>query len=154
MVKGKNIIIIIIISLIILVGHIFFVIHSPKLELIEKIEYLNQPIDYNVKYFFVKDEDYNGFYNGVEVFRCFDSEYDSSNFDTKKYTYIVSVNREIESIKYSGLKCKRRKLFFFPDEYQADVVCSENKNDATLRIYRMKKINIDYDYHGTEFLND
>ena len=140
--------------LIIIIGNTFLVTHSPQLEFIEEIEYSNSPVDsYNIKYFFIKDEDYNGFYDGLKVLSYFVPEYDLSKLDTNKYTYIVSVNREIESVKYSGLKCKRRTFVFFPDEYQAEIECSENKHDGMLRIYKMKKINIDYDYHDDNFIN-
>lgn len=151
--KYKIIIIIVTMVALLVIGNIFLIPHTLYPELVEEVKYLNSPIDsYNIKCFFIKDEDYNGFYDGFEVLNYFVPKYDFSNFDTDKYTYIISIDREIHSIKYIGLKCKRRTLVFFPDEYQADIECSESAKKGKLRIYKIKKINIDYDYHSDSFI--
>ncbi len=150
----RKIIVISLCLLVIVIGNIFVIPHTLDIELIEEIKYLSLPIDsYNIKYFFLKDEDYPRFYDGNKILNYFLQKDDFSKIDTNKYTYIVSIDREIESVKYSGLKCKRRVFIFFPYEYQASIECGKTTNDGMLRIYRMKKINIDYDYHDDEFIN-
>ncbi len=127
---------------------LFFLPHTLKTTLIEEIKYDNScSYAYGEKYFFIKDEDYNGFYDGKAILGYYLPEYDLSGLDTDKYTYFVTVEGKIASVKYNGLNCKRRTVFAIPDEYEA-IIESEETADGIIRIYRMKKINIDYDYHS------
>ena len=126
----------------------FFVTHNLKVELIDEIEYSDSArYSYGEKYFFIKDESYNGFYDGIAVLKNYLPEYDMSLLDTENFTYMVTVNRKINSVKYNGINCKRRTYFLLPDEYEA-LIESEETGDGIIRIYRTKKINIDYDYHS------
>jgi len=126
----------------------FLITHTIKTELIEEIKYdKSYSYAYGEKYFFIKDEDYNGFYDGKTVLKHYLSEFDFSLLDTEGYTYFVCVGGKLNSIKYNGRKCKLRTYFAFPDEYEA-IIDSEVLDDGVIRIYRMKKINIDYDYHS------
>lgn len=126
----------------------FVITHELKLKLIDEIEYAESAEhSYGKKYFFVKDEAYNGFYDGKEILKNYLPEYELSLLDTDEYTYMVSVNRKINSVKYNGRNCKLRTYFFLPDEYEA-IIDSDEINDGIIRIYRLKKINIDYDYHS------
>lgn len=133
---------------VILLAHTFLITHTIKTELIEEIKY-DKPYSYayGEKYFFIKDEGYNGFYDGKTVLKHYLSEFDFSLLDTEEYTYFVCVGGKLNSIKYNGRKCKLRTYFAFPDEYEA-IIDSEVLDDGVIRIYRMKKINIDYDYHS------
>lgn len=128
--------------------NVFFVTHSLKMELIDEIEYSDSArYSYGEKYFFIKDESYNSFYDGKAVLKNYLPEYDTSLLDTENFTYMVTVNRKIDSVKYNGRNCKRRTYFLLPDEYEA-LIESEETGDGIIRIYRTKKINIDYDYHS------
>lgn len=126
----------------------FLITHNLKLDLINEFEYNGDyKYAYGEKYFFIKDDDYNCFYDGKEILKSYLPEYELSSLDTDDYTYMISVNRKINSVKYNGRNCKLRTYFLLPDEYEA-IIESEETDDAVIRIYRMKKINIDYDYHS------
>lgn len=132
----------------IILADVFLVPHSLKTELIGEYEYdSSSSYSYGEKYFFIKDDEYNGFYDGGNLLGYYLPEEDLSAIDTDRYTYLVSIERIIKSVEYSGLNCKRRGFFVLPDEYEA-MIESDETSDGLIRIYRMKKINIDYDYHS------
>lgn len=141
--------------LLLLVGAIafadlFLITHTAKAELICEAEYDSAySYSYGEKYFFIKDEAYNGFYDGKAILKYYLPEFDFSLFDTEKYTYFAAVGRNLVSIKYNGRNCKQRICFALPYEYEAMTECEET-DDGIIRIYRMKKINIDYDYHSEQ----
>lgn len=125
----------------------FVVTHTVQLELVDEKEAasVSEAIDSN--YFFTKDDSYQGFYDGVLRLQEYIPDYDISALNIQEYTYVVSFNCKIEEITYSGRVCKRRTILGFPDVYTANVTFDKT-SDNVIRIYRMKKINIDYDYHG------
>lgn len=127
--------------------NIFAVTHTAHLKMVDKREAVSVSEAIDSNYFFIKDDSYQGFYDGVLRLQEYIPDYDISALNTQEYTYVVSVNCKIEEITYSGRACKRRTLFVFPDVYTANVTV-DNTSDNMLRIYRMKKINIDYDYHN------
>ena len=142
----KKVCIALIVLLVLVFGNIFVVPHTLKPKLVDEIKCTQK--SGNLKYFFIKDEKYNGFYDGYKRLNWLVPEYDLSELNTDKYTYLVCVNREVKSVSYSGLKCKKRTVLFFPKEYQAEIECGKETTDDIVRLYRIKKINIDYDYHS------
>lgn len=124
----------------------FIITHEIRFELMDEIKCKKIVEGFPEKYFVIKD-DVNAFYDGFECLEKRLPDYDKAKLDTENYTYFVALNRKIESIKYNGSNCKRRTYFAFPDIYSAIIDCEET-NDETVRIYRMKKINIDFDYHS------
>lgn len=133
---------------VIVFADVFLITHTVKTELVREAKYDSRySYSYGEKYFFIKDEEYNGFYDGRTILENYLPEFDTESLDTEKYTYFVCVGRRLDSIKYNGRSCKRRTCFAFPDEYEA-IIEAEETNDSFIRIYRMKRINIDYDYHS------
>lgn len=128
--------------------NLFVFNHTLKAELIEEISINDTQISMNSypNCFFIKDSYYNNFYDGEKILKEVVSNYDISTLDTKRYTYVVSMNSQIDSISYSGQKCNKRKCMIFPYEYKAETKL-KYLNDGKIRIYRLKKINVDYDYH-------
>ncbi|MDE5974445.1 MAG: hypothetical protein K2G73_07230 [Eubacterium sp.] len=136
--------------LIIIVACVFYMFvlnHNLTTELIDEIfvsdldDFENEP-----QYFFIKDSKYNGFYDGAEKLKYLYPCYEFNKLNLDKFTYVVSINGTIESIVYNGRNCKRRTQLGFPDVYTAIVNYSKT-NDNIIRIYKIKKINIDYNYH-------
>lgn len=125
----------------------FYITHNLKFELIDEAKAECELSGLGEKLFFIKDSGFSPFYDGKEFLANCAPNYDKSKLDTEKYTYLITIGRKVKSIKYSGRKCLMRTYFLFPDEYAADIDCEET-DDKILRIYRVKKMNIDYDYHA------
>lgn len=148
MIKSNKLIIL---SIVILVCSVFGLImfafreQSLKPELIDEINNLDS-ISYN-DYFFIKSEKYNNFYDGFERLKQLSPDYDTQKLDAEHFTYVVSVNGTITEINYSGKNCKRRNAIGLPKTYTA-FLDYEKTNDNTIRIYKIKKVDIDYDYHS------
>ena len=68
------------------------------------------------------------------------------SFDFSHYTYIVTCGHELRSIKYSLSQTKNRRFLFIPKQFVGIV---ELQYDPSLyvHIYRVKKLDIDCDYH-------
>lgn len=125
-----------------------FIEHNVKLTLIEERQYdSSYSYSYGEKYFFLKDDKYNNFYNGIELLEYYLPEYDFSQLNVKEYTYLIAVNGEVSSVKYSGKNCNYRTYLGLPYEYKATIDYKPTDDDI-IRIYQFKKINIDYDYHS------
>lgn len=81
-------------------------------------------------------------------------QFDISQLDVNRYDYVVAVNCRIRSIRYSyGSAYKTMSVGI--DTYVADADLTKTQDDS-VRVYRMKKVNIDYDYKkygsiGTDF---
>ncbi|MGN0520995.1 MAG: hypothetical protein ACI4IQ_00005 [Eubacterium sp.] len=106
-------------------------------------------------YFFVQSDKhycFNG--NGLEELKIYAPKYNVSELDTDNYNYIVAINCEIDSISYS-YKTAYKTMSLGIDTYIADADLTKT-HDNTVRIYKMKNVNIDYDYKkygpiGTNF---
>lgn len=106
-------------------------------------------------YFFVQSDEhycFNG--NGTEELKLYAPEFNLSNLDTNNYNYIVAINCKINSLNY-GYKTAYKTMSLGIDTYIADADLTKT-HDNTVRIYKMKKVNIDYDYKkygpiGTDF---
>ncbi|MBP0960160.1 MAG: hypothetical protein J5992_08545 [Oscillospiraceae bacterium] len=99
--------------------------------------------DDNTYWFSLRDEKYNGFFT-EEYLRNYGVKF--SDFDYENYTYIVTFGHELKGITYSPKKTKNRVMFVFPKQYIGKVVlCKENT--GKVYIYRVKKMDIDCDYH-------
>ncbi len=135
--------------LIVLISHVHtFGTHTVYPRLMDEYK-LEQTTDlYEIggySYFFVQSDEhycFNG--NGLLPLKYYAPECDASKLDTDKYNYIVAINCEISSISYS-YKTAYRTMTFGIDTYIADADLTKTY-DNTVRIYKMKKVNIDYDY--------
>lgn len=67
------------------------------------------------------------------------------DYDLQKYTYIVSYGHELIDITYSFSEMKNSNgLIFIPK-----TIFKSEKNDV-IYIYRIKKMNVDYDIHNSD----
>lgn len=141
---------IMIITVLISTDFIFFYTHNVSFELADEMDNVQISAGNRIytHYYFIKDSKYSSWYDGEERFKESFPNYDFSKLDTKKYTYLVLFSGNLNSVKYSGKNCKQR-TFIFPYEYTA-FVDADKTGDGSVKIYRMKKINIEYDYHGDE----
>lgn len=106
-------------------------------------------------YFFVQSDEhycFNG--DGVEELKRYVPQYDVLKLDTDNYNYVVAINCEINSLNYS-YKTAYKTTGIGIDTYVADADLIKT-HDNTVRIYKMKKINIDYAFKkygppGTDF---
>lgn len=141
---------VIIVAIAVLTYFIFFYTHNVSFELADEMDNVQISADNRIytHYYFIKDSKYSSWYDGEERFKESFPNYDFSKLDTKKYTYLVLFSGNLNSVKYSGKNCKQRTIIF-PYEYTA-FVDADKTGDGSVKIYRMKKINIEYDYHGDE----
>ena len=141
-------IIFVIAGIVVLLLSVFFFPHTITAHLVDK-QKMNNETDVSgyPRVFVIKDDKYQGFYDGKKLLKQLLPNYNINTLDTVENTYIVSINNEIKSVNYSGRKCTKRTDFGFPYEYI--LYCNkEYKNDNMVRIYRIPKVNIDYDYHS------
>lgn len=97
-------------------------------------------------WFSLRDEKYNGFFT-EEYLRNYGVGF--SDFDYENYTYIVTFGHELKEITYSPKEMKNRVMVIFPKQYIGKVVlCKENT--GKVYIYRVKKMDIDCDFHERE----
>ena len=99
--------------------------------------------DDNTYWFSLRDEKYNGFFT-EEYLRNYGVEF--SDFDYENYTYIVTLGHELKRITYSPKEMKNRVMVIFPKQYIGNVVLGK-EDTGKVYIYRVKKIDIDCDYH-------
>lgn len=149
---------IILIALVFVVGA-FVAPHTVKPKLIATYD-LEPPFSDTYKdggycYFFVQSDThycFNG--NGQQELQRLAPQFDISQLDVNRYDYVVAVNCRIRSIRYSyGSAYKTMSVGI--DTYIADADLTKTQDDS-IRVYRMKKVNIDYDYKkygsiGTDF---
>ena len=149
---------IILIALVFVVGA-FVAPHTVKPKLIATYD-LEPPFSDTYKdggycYFFVQSDThycFNG--NGQQELQRLAPQFDISQLDVNRYDYVVAVNCRIRSIRYSyGSAYKTMSVGI--DTYVADADLTKTQDDS-VRVYRMKKVNIDYDYKkygsiGTDF---
>lgn len=71
-------------------------------------------------------------------------------FDFKHYTYVITSGYEMEKLEYSFSNMKnRRKYIPLPKQYIGEIYLNKNY-DGMIHFYRIKKIDIDHDYHLPE----
>lgn len=99
-------------------------------------------------WFTIRDQSYNGFYDEGQLDFMVKSKDDLKNydFDYDNYTYVVTVGHELKKISYSYSQMKNRKFLFIPKQFVGNVILDKNNTD-NIYIYRIKKMDIDYDYH-------
>ena len=150
MIKAKKrIISSVIIFICLALGFLIFEIRDRNLktELIDEIKIDGLQNTLYTDYFFIRSDEYINFYDGFERLEELIPDYDFEKLYTEQFTYVVSVNGTVNMIKYSGRDCKRRNAIGLPITYTA-FLDYEKTNDNIIRIYKIKKIDIDYDYHS------
>ncbi|MCH5191335.1 MAG: hypothetical protein J1F23_04145 [Oscillospiraceae bacterium] len=150
MIKAKKLIIpSVIIFVCLALGLLIFEIRDRNLktELIDEIKIEDFQNSLYTDYFFIRSDEYINFYDGFEMLEEIIPDYDFEKLDTEQFTYLVSVNGTVNTIEYSGRNCKMRNAIGLPVTYTA-FLDYEKTNDNIIRIYKIKKIDIDYDYHS------
>ena len=138
-------------------GCIFGTAYGPKLMATYDLDppFCDTYKDGGYCYFFVQSDAhycFNG--NGQQELERLAPRFDISQLDVNRYDYVVAVNCRIRSIRYSyGSAYKTMSVGI--DTYVADADLTKTQDDS-IRVYRMKKVNIDYDYKkygsiGTDF---
>jgi len=95
-----------------------------------------------LKWFSVRDEKFQGFHGtGEEMLRGFTGK--SFDLDIENYTYIVTIGHELESLKFSLSAIKNT----FPPKQFVGIITPKEERADLIYIYRIKKMDIDYDYH-------
>ena len=87
--------------------------------------------------------------SGTEILDSAGIVYNSDNFDVEHYTYIVTVGHKLKSLKYSFLKCNQRNEFLLPKQFIGHATLDKTQTDK-IYIYRIKKMNINFDIHDRE----
>lgn len=101
--------------------------------------------DKELIWFTLRDEKYCSFYSS-EILLNYGVSPDKINMDFSKYTYVVTIGHELESINYSFSRMKNRKFLFIPKQF-VGIVNLQYECSPNLYIYRIKKMDIDCDYH-------
>lgn len=143
--------IVLLVILVMIIGRIFFYNQKYPLDF-EKVTEIKKGQDNNDLYWFtLRDEEYNGFY-GIEMLENLSSnidDVDNIDFDYENYTYVITIGHELKSISYSYSDMKNRKFLFIPKQFVGDVVLDSMETDK-LYIYKIKKMDIDCDYHDKD----
>lgn len=96
-------------------------------------------------WFTLRSPEYHGFYS-EELLDTLKVDYDDIIFDYDHYTYIVTLGHELLNIEYSRSDMKNRIYGIFGKEYVGHVTLKEEFTNK-IYIYRIKKLDIDCDYH-------
>lgn len=96
-------------------------------------------------WFTLRDEKYCGFYSS-EMLLNYGIMPDKLDMDFSNYTYVVTVGHKLENISYSFSQMKNRKFLFIPKQF-VGIVNLQYECSSNLYIYRIKKMDIDCDYH-------
>lgn len=155
--------IIVFLSIFVLIIFIFFNrVTTINPELIEeynlKQEFIDVYGDDGYCYFFVQSDEhycFNG--NGIDEIKLYAPEFDLSRIDTNKNNYIIAINCKINSLSYS-YKSAYKTMSIGIDTYVSNPDLTKTY-DNKVRIYIMKKVNIDYDFkkygpHGVDFQSE
>lgn len=96
-------------------------------------------------WFTLRDEKFNGFYS-TEKLKQYGIETDNISFDFEHYTYVITIGHKLKDIKYSYSLTKNRKLLIFPKQFIGRVTLDKDSENKIF-IYKIKRMDIDCDYH-------
>ena len=113
-------------------------------EPVERIAVKDIP-DSELAWFSLRDEKYSGFFT-LEKLTEYGADASDLSFDFSHYTYIVTCGHELRSIKYSLSQTKNRRFLFIPKQF-VGIVELQYDSSPYVYIYRVKKLDIDCDYH-------
>lgn len=112
------------------------------------------PEENDLYWFTQRDASYDGFFgtNNDWIYNLVDKSVDieSMHFDYNNYTYVITIDHELKKISYSYSDMKNRKFLFIPKQFVGNVVL-DSKETNKLYIYRIKKMDIDCDYHNPDY---
>ena len=117
-----------------------------QFEQVEQISVSDDLVNKNeLVWFTLRDGKYNGFFS-EEILDDYGVSPDKINMDFSEYTYVITVGHKLENISYSFSQMKNRKFLFIPKQF-VGVVNLQYEYSPNLYIYRIKKMDIDCDYH-------
>lgn len=91
----------------------------------------------------------NGWYT-TDVLQELIQDSEDIIFDLNHYTYVITCGYKMEKLEYSFSNMKnRRKYIPIPKQYIGEI-CLNKNYDGMIHFYRIKKIDIDHDYHLPE----
>jgi len=99
-----------------------------------------------VVWFSLRHESYNGFFS-AELLNNYGVETEHMTFDFENYTYIITVGHELRGVEFSYSVFKNRKYFILPDQFVGKVTLDDNLVNRVF-FYRVRRMNIDLDYHS------
>lgn len=159
--KNLKKILIVFLVLILIGGIMFFKYTIPNYRNINFDEVYQCDIDANTEifnktyWFSIRDNSYNGFFD-IGYLDKIGVDCSKLDFDYSKYTYIITIGYELSDISYSYHDMKNRKLIFIPKQFIGKVKLKK-EFDNKVYIYKIKKMDIDCDYHNrsknVEFVN-
>lgn len=103
----------------------------------------------HILWFTLRSSEYSGFYSEESLDTLGVENYEDIAFDYDRYTYIVTIGHELISIEYSRSDMKNRIYGIFGKQYVGHVTLKEEATDKVY-IYKIKKMDIDCDYHEPE----
>jgi hypothetical protein len=104
--------------------------------------------DDNINYTFwftIRDELFNGWFTN-DYLTNMGIDISNIEFDYNKYTYVITIGYELHRISYSYSDMKNRKFGFVPKQFVGKVELQRELKNIVY-IYRIKRMDIDCDYH-------
>ncbi len=138
--------IIILLFLIVLAIFVYFYRFSIKFELVEIVPNTVSLNSESFYWYSIRSEEYQPMYGGENLSDRGDFR---TKFDTEKYTYLVLLGHQLLELKCSLSESETRNVIGFPNQLVGLVTLSKEK-DNCVRIYRIKKMNLDSDIHEPE----
>ena len=148
--KKSIFIMVIFVLLIILIFIIFIFNFNIKYEYVATFSG-NISSENSLSWFTLRDEKYHGFFDETRLENLLKTKEKLNNYDFnyEKYTYVITVGHELKQISYSFSQMKNRKLLFMPKQFVGNVELTKEYTDK-IYVYRIKKMDIDCDYHNRE----
>lgn len=123
---------------------LYFKTYTLDYELVYKCSYETYYDAFNVPWCTVVDEKYKPFRDTETVVNNIDYDFDLSN-----YSYVITYKHELKSLNYKLTNPKQRIFIFFPYAIVGNATLSASSDDY-IYIYRIKKMNLTDDYHGSD----
>ena len=148
--KKSIFIMVIFVLLIILIFIIFIFNFNIKYEYVATFSG-NISSENSLSWFTLRDEKYHGFFDETRLENLLKTKEKLNNYDFnyEKYTYVITVGHELKQISYSFSQMKNRKFLFMPKQFVGNVELTKEYTDK-IYVYRIKKMDIDCDYHNRE----
>lgn len=118
---------------------------------LEQVAELDSDVNEDIYWFTLRSESYSPFFEKsyLENIIADKTEISDLKLDYDKYTYVVTVGHKLKSLSYSYSSMKNRVFGFIPKQFVGIVDLSSQHTDKVY-IYRIKKMDIDCDYHDRE----
>ena len=147
--KGRRGILVIIFLVIMIVLFAVWVLHKKwKLQFVEIDSVDTNRVLTNeeqIMWFTIRHNNYSGFFS-IDILKSYGIEIEDSFFEWDNYTYVFTIGHKLKSIEYSYSIFKNRNIVGFPKQLIGIVTLEANAVNKVF-IYRIRKMDIDCDYH-------